>query len=206
MYDLHLIASVPSHRGRHVDADDTARRLSSHATYAEAHSAGLAYLRQRPRAWVQIVSPASVEDVRRPSDVRICCAPIDDSDNPILCGELATTERTSEGVIVPMCAEHAAEMDADAERDAASPQVLHGEEISPLDIREAAGDAGAVLVWESGEGDARLQGWEFPAAPGVRAISTNGNSLWSEQEPEFTDWWDARSINGGAEGEIVTPG
>jgi hypothetical protein len=74
-------------------------------------------------------------------------------------------------------------------------EVKRGEEISPLDVREAAGDDGAILVWASGEGDAKLCGWEFPGAPGVRAISTNGNTLWSEEHgDEFARWWDAQEI------------
>ena len=113
MYELHLIASAPSHRGRHVDADDTARRLSSHPTYAMAHSAGLAYLREHPRAWLQIVGLGEVEDVRVPSDVRTCIAPIDDSADPVLCGEKAAEQRTIDGMVCDLCAAHAAEIDRD---------------------------------------------------------------------------------------------
>jgi hypothetical protein len=38
----------------------------------------------------------------------------------MLCGRDATTERTVEGVVMPLCAEHAAELDADVARERAS--------------------------------------------------------------------------------------
>jgi hypothetical protein len=51
----------------------------------------------------------------------------------------------------------------------------------------AARAGGAEVVWERGEGDARLVGYE--AADGTRAIATNGDPVWSECEPDFGDYW-----------------
>ncbi len=53
-----------------------------------------------------------------------CIAPVDASDAgpnafrergvaELLCGEPATTERTAEGIVCPLCAAHAAELDED---------------------------------------------------------------------------------------------
>lgn len=65
---LHLIASTPSHGDRHVNADATARILGTwenDESRVDARSAGRAYLRQNPSAWLQIDDGkgGGVEDV-----------------------------------------------------------------------------------------------------------------------------------------------
>jgi len=62
---LHLIASAPSHGDRHVDPDATARTLGTYGDATEARSAGRAYLREHPTAWLQIDDGqgGAVEDV-----------------------------------------------------------------------------------------------------------------------------------------------
>jgi len=55
---------------------------------------------------------------------------------------------------------------------------------------------GARLAWESGEGDAKLRGWEF--ANGTEAIETNGDPLWSESTEGFAALWEAQ-------GELPAP-
>ena len=61
---LRLIASTPSHGNRHVDPDATARILGTHPNDFESRSAGRAYLRQNPAAWLQIEDGrGGVEDV-----------------------------------------------------------------------------------------------------------------------------------------------
>jgi hypothetical protein len=54
MYELHLIASKPSHGDRHVNPDATARLIDSFDTKSEARAAGKRYLRENPEAWVQV--------------------------------------------------------------------------------------------------------------------------------------------------------
>ena len=57
----------------------------------------------------------------------------------------------------------------------------------------AAESGGAEKAWESGEGDARLIGWQ--AANGTRAIETNADPVWSESEESFADCWAQRSLS-----------
>jgi hypothetical protein len=70
--------------------------------------------------------------------------------------------------------------------------------------RSIAGDAiqkwaeGSTLDldWETGEGDARLRGWV--RSDGARAIETNGDPIWSEDESldlPFEAYWEARSLS-----------
>lgn len=61
--ELHLIASTSSDGDRHVNPDATPRPLGSYATSSEARSAGRAYLRQHPSAWVQTQTGDQIEDV-----------------------------------------------------------------------------------------------------------------------------------------------
>ena len=65
MTTLHLIASTPSDGDRHVNPDATAKILGTYEDAFEARSAGRAYLRQRPAAWLQIDDGqgGAVEDV-----------------------------------------------------------------------------------------------------------------------------------------------
>jgi hypothetical protein len=54
MYELHLIASKPSHGDRHVNPDKTAHRLDLFETKSEAHAEGRRYRRANPDAWLQV--------------------------------------------------------------------------------------------------------------------------------------------------------
>lgn len=52
------------------------------------------------------------------SELRRCVAPLDD-DGERLCGADATEERTVEDLVMPLCAEHARELDEERAADAA---------------------------------------------------------------------------------------
>lgn len=54
MYELHLIASKPSHGDRHVNPDKTAHRLGAFDTKREALDEGHRYQHEHPLAWVQV--------------------------------------------------------------------------------------------------------------------------------------------------------
>jgi len=51
-YELHLIATHPSHGDQHLNPVSP-RLLGTFATEAEAQDAGRAYLRANPSAWLQ---------------------------------------------------------------------------------------------------------------------------------------------------------
>ena len=67
-----------------------------------------------------------------------------------------------------------------------------------IDVREwQASGVTLALVWETGEGDARLRGWA--GDDGLRAIETNAATVWSEAadlDHPFDAYWDARSLDG----------
>jgi hypothetical protein len=46
---------------------------------------------------------------------RRCIAPVSDDDET-LCGQPATTDRVVEGLVCPLCAEHAAEIDRETQQ------------------------------------------------------------------------------------------
>ena len=69
--------------------------------------------------------------------------------------------------------------------------------VDSLDVQAWARTTDITLAWETGEGDRRLRGWE--GADGLRAIETNGDTVWSEAtdlDLPFGAYWDARSLVG----------
>jgi hypothetical protein len=78
----------------------------------------------------------------------------------------------------------------------AEQDVRKGDQIRSLSIREAAGERGARVVWERGEGDRRLVGWEL--TDGRRAIETNGDAVW-DGDDGFREAWESRSLDAEAQ-------
>ena len=58
LWELHFIASGPSHGGAHVDPDGTVGLLGVFPLRADAERAGRLYLRMHPEAWVQVTGAA----------------------------------------------------------------------------------------------------------------------------------------------------
>jgi hypothetical protein len=61
-FSLHLIASEPSNGDSHVNPDATACELGQYETREAARHAGREYMRNHPRAWVQVQDVANREN------------------------------------------------------------------------------------------------------------------------------------------------
>lgn len=134
-----------------------------------------------------------------------CQAPIDDvPDDSLegvrLCGEPATEERTVEGLVWRLCAEHAAEVDRDEMED---DEMTTETTTTAATVARIMGDDGQVFVSADGrdlgdvayEHGARLERGEGAqwdayrlAFPDGSAIVVVGNAAWDVEGSEPWSW------------------